>query len=257
MKISMYGDNIGNTEITSKFPEGYEKSVNAFLHFLRCGVNEYTTNSTRMTDGMDIRKITALFEYYGVAPALYSILDLTALNCEDELLSAGLKAKYYYTQFLEDFNHIADFFEKSNIWFVPLENAVLLDCWNYKKYYINDNAFLIAPEGMAVLDRLFQIPDEEWHLSEYKIIPDETTEHCVTCYTNLNMSKMRIAISILTDCSFNCGRGQQVKISVPTNQKFYIRFLCYQIMQKLVKTALDLCSTLHISVTEKADRIDV
>lgn len=225
MKISMYGDNIGNTEITSKFPEGYEKSVNAFLHFLRCGVNEYTTNSTRMTDGMDIRKITALFEYYGVAPALYSILDLTALNCEDELLSAGLKAKYYYTQFLEDFNHIADFFEKSNIWFVPLENAVLLDCWNYKKYYINDNAFLIAPEGMAVLDRLFQIPDEEWHLSEYKIIPDETTEHCVTCYTNLNMSKMRIAISILTDCSFNCGRCQQVKISVPSYQKLHILFL--------------------------------
>lgn len=90
MKISMYGDHIRNTEIISRFPKGYEKSVDAFLHFLRCGVNEYTTNSTRMIDGMDIRKITALFEYYGVAPALYSILDLTALNCEDELLSLSI-----------------------------------------------------------------------------------------------------------------------------------------------------------------------
>ena len=55
MKISMYGDNIGNTEITSRFPKEYEKSVDAFLHFLRCGVNEYTTNSMRMIDEMDCR----------------------------------------------------------------------------------------------------------------------------------------------------------------------------------------------------------
>ena len=136
---------------------------------------------------MDIRKVTALFEYYGVAPAFYSILDLFALNGEEELLSAGLKAKYYHDQFLEDFNHISDFFEKNNVWYVPLKNAVLLDCWSYKQYYINDNAFLIATEGMAVLDRLFRIPDDEYPLSEYKTLSEENTERCVTCYTNLNM----------------------------------------------------------------------
>lgn len=55
MKISMYGDHIGNTEIISRFPEGYEKSVDAFLHFLRCGVNKDTTDITRMIDEMDCR----------------------------------------------------------------------------------------------------------------------------------------------------------------------------------------------------------
>ena len=135
MKISMYGDKDGCYEIRNRFPDGYEKSVDAFLHFLRCGVNEYTEDSTRFIDEMDIRKVTALFEDYGVAPAFYSILDLFALNGDEELLSAGLKAKYYHDQFLEDFNHISDFFEKNNVWYVPLKNAVLLDCWSYKQYY--------------------------------------------------------------------------------------------------------------------------
>ena len=161
-------------------------------------MNEYTEDSTRFIDEMDIRKVTALFEYYGVAPAFYSILDLFALNGEEELLSAGLKAKYYHDQFLEDFNHISDFFEKNNVWYVPLKNAVLLDCWSYKQYYINDNAFLIATEGMAVLDRLFRIPDDEYPLSEYKTLSEENTERCVTCYTNLNM-KCRFYAALFED----------------------------------------------------------
>ena len=187
MKIALYGDKTGTSEIISKYPAEYENSVNDFLHFLRCAINEYPFGNSYSFESTDIRKLVALSEYYGVTPAFYNMLDILMLNSENEFLDAGLRANFFYERFQKDFKHIAEFFDKNKIWYVPLENTLLLEYRNYHNIYINDNAFLIALEGMALMERLVQLPNEEVHLQEYKIIPSETTEHCVSCYTYKNM----------------------------------------------------------------------
>lgn len=50
--------------------------------------------------------------------------------------------------------------------------------------------------------------------------------------------KMGIAITVTVDSSLDGSRSKQIKISVPSDQEVNILFLCYQIMQELVKAVL-------------------
>lgn len=50
--------------------------------------------------------------------------------------------------------------------------------------------------------------------------------------------KMGIAVTVTVDSSLDGSRSKQIKISVPSDQEVNILFLCYQIMQELVKAVL-------------------
>lgn len=49
---------------------------------------------------------------------------------------------------------------------------------------------------------------------------------------------MGIAVTVTVDSSLDGSRSKQIKISVPSAQEVNILFLCYQIMQELVKAVL-------------------
>lgn len=68
---------------------------------------------------------------------------------------------------------------------------------------------------------------------------------------------MCIAVPISADCSFNSCRCKQIKIPVPSDQKFNILPLRDYIVQELVKAALYLHSMLYVPMTEKTYRVDI
>ena len=65
----------------------------------------------------------------------------------------------------------------------------------------------------------------------------------------------RVAVAGLLGCSPNCRCCQQVKFSVPTDQKLYILLLRYEIMQELVQLAFDLCRPFYFTMPKETNSV--